>query len=52
MGYIWDSFVDEYRDRISVVPLVKVLEAFYYYSSRGCDRIKALEIMKADYLNG
>lgn len=36
MGNYWTEFIKKYHDRISLTPLVKILEAFWHYA-RGED---------------
>lgn len=31
MPTYWDAFCKEYKDRMYLVPIVRILEAFFYY---------------------
>lgn len=42
MGTYWDDFIEEYKDKLYKISLVRILKAFWHYSNNGkskCDEI-------------
>jgi hypothetical protein len=35
MGYYWEEFIKEYKEEVTRVSMVKILEAYFYYIKSG-----------------